>query len=254
MARIKTPLLIRWFVVVILATLVFGVTAGASAQSGPALCNDWNFGEDAEIRAEFGDYRYLANCKLINPRQTGILIPSTDVTMMVNVFTLQTDSLFDNGGAICLIGNNELLFTTGPDQPVQKLDVYRVPAWSQYVCATIYEPGYVLRTRNSSGLPALRLPPPPITQSQCTVTTTARLRLRSEPNLTSRILGVMPALMSLPSDQRIEVGRQWWYHIPASAANAEPGWLSGNYLSFEGDCGYVCEQDPAGTRILCGIR
>ena len=251
MARMHSPMRICWLMLVI--ALAFTVTAGTSAQStSPALCNDWNFVENAEIRAEFGDYRYLANCKLINPRQTGILIPDTDVTMMVNVFNLQSDIPFDKGGVICLIGNNELLFTTGPGDPARKLDLYRVPAWPQYVCATLYETGYVLRTRNPSNLPIFRPPPPPIAQSQCMVTTNARLRLRHEPNLTSRVLSVVPVLVSLPSDQRIEVGSQWWYHV--SPANAEKGWLSGDYLSFEGDCGYVCEQDAAGTRILCGIR
>jgi hypothetical protein len=253
MARIRSSTWIRWLLLVIVLTLSLNATAGTSAQS-PALCNDWNFVESADIRAEFGDYRYLANCKLINPRRTGILVPDTDVTMMVNVFALQKDIPFEKGGVICLIGNNELQFTTGPSQPVHVLDVFRVPAWPGYVCAMIYETGYVLRTRNPSNLPAFRPPPPPIVQSQCLVTTNARLRLRFEPDLNSRILTVIPAVMSLPSDQRIQVGSQWWYHVPASPANAEPGWLSGDYLSFEGDCGYVCEQDPAGTRILCGIR
>ncbi len=245
---------LNWLIAIVLTILTFSLTGNADAQS-PALCNDWNFVEDALIRADFGDYRYQANCKIINPRRTGILIPDAEVTAMVNVFFPERDMNFERGGVICISGNNELLFTTGPDAVAQPLTLYRVPAWPGYICATVYETGYVLRTRQPSNVPAIRPPSPPVAQSQCVVTTTNRLRVRVDPNTTSRILGVLPANAELLSDQRIEVNRQWWYHVGVFApVTAEAGWVSGDYLTFVGDCGYVCEQDAAGTRIICRIR
>ena len=241
-----------------LRLLAFGIVMVISATmtqaQSPALCNDWNFVEGAQIRAEFGEYRYEANCKLINPRNTGIMLPSVDVTQMVNVFYPEHDMPFANGGVLCLRGNNELLFTTGPDQPVFQLDMYRVEAWPEYICTTIYETGYVLRTRNRSGVPAIPRPSPPIEQQQCQVTTRSRLRLRAEPTTSSPILSVLPANLTQLSDQRIQRGGNWWFRVPPSLEHAETGWLSGDFLLFEGDCGYSCEQEAAGTRIICRIR
>jgi hypothetical protein len=226
-----------------------------TAQADPALCNDWNFVEDAEIRAEFGNYRYLANCKLINPRLTGIVIPDAEVTQVVNVFYPERNIPFETGGVICLQGDNELLFTTGPGAPVSQLDVYRVAEWgSRYTCATIYETGYVLRTRQSSGLSPTR--PAPIAQNQCHVTTTDHLRLRNEPNRESQVLQVLKPNISLASDVRIisRNSSEWWFHVSVTPEGGQSGWLSGDYLTFTGDCGYVCRQDPSGTRLICGIQ
>ncbi len=224
-----------------------------------------NFEENGVVRADTGEYRYDINCRLLVENghyiswvdgDTGVKFPLTSaanigeqqvldqgVRQAVDVFSPTGLTYFDTGVVLCLKGSNRILFARGTEAPREATEVpmYRVRAWSNYRCITVFEPGLVIMTNES-----VNVPPAPWDLHDCNVTTNYVLHLRAMADVGSASLSFVPNNTTL-----VATARQGdWYRVDYEG---QTGWLYGrrSYLAFDGTCGRVCQQNAAGTRIQC---
>jgi hypothetical protein len=195
----------------------------------PALCSLPGFPASTQVAL------YLPNGNnglnvcyslITDPVQAGVT--EQPFTLAAEVYTFDSSGSVTTGvtAQVCLQGEGTLLYRDASGQPRTTVSL---PAFSQggFTCGLIPHAGTIILIPGASA-PAATIPPTSL--SQCRVTTTHILNLRTEPDATSAVLDHIPYQTTLSASAR---SGEWLQVVFGS----QQGWLSAAYLTFEGDCG-----------------
>jgi uncharacterized protein YgiM (DUF1202 family) len=186
--------------------------------------------------------QYLVNSAQIGNQE----VIDLGITQAVDVFAIlnsgTTVSTFNNSITICLQGSGSLYFLDASQQP-RTLRQLTGTSDGTYTCGSISTAGTVILTNTAGAPPPVATLAPGQTPeataeapigpigalSNCRVTTTKIVRLRAEPNTTSKIMARLPYNTSWTATAHVS----GWYQI---IWTNKQGWVSETYLKTSGNC------------------
>ena len=206
----------------------------AETASAVADCSDLNGISNPIVRAHLQPGIFDVHCRIIAENRHFIRTPAevgnpavlnSGVIHAVDVFSPSNEAAA--GTQICLQGIGRIIF----------LDAFGAPRVPQslatttqdgYSCATIPHVGTVVLVDE----PILSSPAAAQNEvvSDCQVTTTHQVNLRSEPNSTSKVITLLPYQLTLKATERAN-GFLKVIYLDGQ------GWVSSDYLTLQGSCG-----------------